>query len=80
MHPLDESGLLTRLDPHGMMALTLDFPAQCERAMLLASDAPAPALPRPAQCNDPQRRLRLPQRTSQRQWITSTTSITMTTI
>jgi len=46
MHPLDESGLLTRLDPHGMMALTLDFPAQCERAMLLASDAPAPALPR----------------------------------
>ena len=46
MHPLDESGLLTRLDPHGMMALTLDFPAQCERAMQLASDAPAPALPR----------------------------------
>jgi glucose/mannose-6-phosphate isomerase len=43
MHPLDESGLLTRLDPHGMMALTLDFPAQCERAMQLASDAPAPA-------------------------------------
>jgi glucose/mannose-6-phosphate isomerase len=47
MHPLDESGLLTRLDPHGMMALTLDFPAQCERAMQLASDAPAPTLPRP---------------------------------
>jgi glucose/mannose-6-phosphate isomerase len=46
MHPLDESGLLTRLDPHGMMALTLDFPAQCERAMQIASDAPAPALPR----------------------------------
>ena len=46
MHPLDESGLLTRLDPHGMMALTLDFPAQCERAIQLASDAPAPVLPR----------------------------------
>lgn len=46
MHTLDESGLLTRLDPHGMMALTLDFPAQCERAMSLASNAPLPNLPR----------------------------------
>lgn len=45
MHLLDESGLLTRLDPHGMMALTLDFPAQCERAMSLASNATLPDLP-----------------------------------
>jgi hypothetical protein len=46
MHPLDESGLLTRLDPHGMMALTLDFPAQCERARQIAENAPLPTLPR----------------------------------
>jgi glucose/mannose-6-phosphate isomerase len=45
MHPLDESGLLTRLDPHGMMALTLDFPAQCERAWQIAENAPLPTLP-----------------------------------
>ncbi len=45
MHPLDERGLLTQLDPHGMMALTLDFPAQCERAMEIASRAPLPELP-----------------------------------
>lgn len=46
MHTLDQGGLLTQLDPHGMMALTLDFPAQCERAMQIASDAPLPSLPR----------------------------------
>ncbi|MFN4034288.1 MAG: bifunctional phosphoglucose/phosphomannose isomerase [Fimbriimonadales bacterium] len=46
MHPLDERGRLSQLDPHGMMALTLDFPAQCERAMEIASRAPLPALPR----------------------------------
>ncbi|MCS7208073.1 MAG: bifunctional phosphoglucose/phosphomannose isomerase [Fimbriimonadales bacterium] len=45
MHMLDESGLLVQRDPHGMMALTLDFPAQCEHAMRLASDLPLPALP-----------------------------------
>ncbi len=46
MHPLDERGLLSQLDPHGMMALTLDFPAQCERAMEIASRAALPQLPR----------------------------------
>lgn len=47
MHPLDQSGLLTQLDPHGMMALTLDFPAQCERAYQIASEAPLPPVPNP---------------------------------
>jgi glucose/mannose-6-phosphate isomerase len=46
MHLLDEGGLLARLDPRGMMALTLDFPSQCERAHQIASDAPLPNLPR----------------------------------
>ncbi|MCS7272842.1 MAG: bifunctional phosphoglucose/phosphomannose isomerase [Fimbriimonadales bacterium] len=46
MHPLDQSGLLQQLDPHGMMALTLDFPDQCERAYQIATDAPLPSLPR----------------------------------
>ena len=44
-HPLDEQGLLRALDPHGMMALTLDFPKQCERAMQLALEWSLPALP-----------------------------------
>ncbi len=46
MHRLDAPGLLTQLDPHGMLALALDFPAQCERAVQIASDAPLPSLPR----------------------------------
>ncbi len=45
-HPLDEQGLLRALDPHGMMALTLDFPAQCQRAIDLAREQSLPALPR----------------------------------
>jgi glucose/mannose-6-phosphate isomerase len=44
--PLDEQGLLRALDPHGMMALTLDFPMQCERAMQLAMGWSLPPLPR----------------------------------
>lgn len=46
VQPLDEQGQLTRADPHGMMALTLDFPAQCEKAIRLALERPLPALPR----------------------------------
>lgn len=45
-HPLDEQGLLKTADPHGMMALTLDFPSQCERAIDLALTWRLPALPR----------------------------------
>ncbi|MCS7066108.1 MAG: SIS domain-containing protein, partial [Fimbriimonadales bacterium] len=45
-HPLDEHGQLKTADPHGMMALTLDFPAQCERAMRLALEWRQPSLPR----------------------------------
>ncbi len=45
-HLLDEPGLLHRADPKGMMALTLDFPAQCERAHRLALEFPLAPLPR----------------------------------
>ncbi len=45
-HPLDEHGQLISADLHGMMALTLDFPAQCERAIALAQAWSLPALPR----------------------------------
>ncbi len=45
-HPLDETGRLRTADPHGMMALTLDFPAQCKRAIELAQAWTLPLLPR----------------------------------
>lgn len=45
-HLLDEPGLLSQADPKGMMALTLDFPAQCERANRLASEFALAPLPR----------------------------------
>jgi len=45
-HPLDEHGQLRSADPHGMMALTLDFPAQCKRAVELAGEWRLPNLPR----------------------------------
>lgn len=44
-HRLDQHGLLTKADPKGMMALTLEFPAQCERAYQLASQFELPSLP-----------------------------------
>ncbi len=45
-HLLDNTGLLIKADPKGMMALTLDFPAQCERAYQIASQFALPRLPR----------------------------------
>jgi glucose/mannose-6-phosphate isomerase len=45
-HLLDEPGRLMSADPHGMMALTLDFPAQCKRALELAMEWRLPQLPR----------------------------------
>lgn len=44
---LDDAGLLLKADPHGMMALTLDLPAQCEEAIRRAEAMALPALPRP---------------------------------
>ncbi|MER3402072.1 MAG: bifunctional phosphoglucose/phosphomannose isomerase [Armatimonadota bacterium] len=45
-HLLDDLGLLAKADPKGMMTLTLDFPAQCERAYQLATQFELPPLPR----------------------------------
>jgi glucose/mannose-6-phosphate isomerase len=41
---LDEAGLLLKADPFGMMALTLDLPAQCEEAIRRAEQWNLPAL------------------------------------
>lgn len=46
-HPnvnLDEAGLLLKADPFGMMALTLDLPAQCEEAIRRAEQWNLPNL------------------------------------
>lgn len=45
-HLLDDTGLLSKADPKGMMTLTLGFPAQCERAYQIASQFSLPSLPR----------------------------------
>ncbi|GBC91779.1 hypothetical protein HRbin15_00238 [bacterium HR15] len=45
-HLLDEQGVLHTADPRGMMALTLDFPSQYERAVAIALEWRLPALPR----------------------------------
>ncbi len=50
MHPrLDNPEILAQADPKGMMALTLDFVSQCERALEIASQFALPSLPRTPQ-------------------------------
>src|SRR5690349_1073727 len=38
-HVLDDPGFVTRLDPKGMYALTLGFPAQCREALRISLSA-----------------------------------------
>lgn len=43
MHQLDDRAFVERLDPSGMYRLTVEFPAQCRRALKIAESASLPS-------------------------------------
>lgn len=47
-HVLDDDAFLTRLDPKGMLRLTVEFPQQCRRAIAIAQQSGLPPLDKPS--------------------------------